>query len=155
MRRWRNGWRGATPTPCGHGVWPAPRGGQNLSVDDQCSTRVAPVDPRSDDSSFSGGENSHVIMHQCGLLGVRVGEASHPGPRVRDKHRRRVASWSDDEPLVRPIVSRDVIPRTEAGSAVTEEFDMTDADSPDEAQCATQVQDRVLSFFQVLGQFDD
>ena len=93
-----------------------------------------------------------------------MGEASHPGPRVREMHRRRVASSSDDEPLVRPIVGRDVIPRREAGSVVTatgreashnryvalrdvevsrevefgvhlgEEFDLTVADSPDEAE---------------------
>ena len=58
-------------------------------------------------------------MHQCGFVGVRVGEASHPGPRVRDKHRRRVASSSDDEPLIRPIVGREVIPRTEAVADLT------------------------------------
>ena len=52
-------------------------------------------------------------MHQCGLLGVRVGEASHPGPRVREKHRRRLASSSDDELLSRPMEGRDVIPRTD------------------------------------------
>ena len=48
-----------------------------------------------------------------------MGEASHPGPRVREMHRRRVASSSDGEPLVRPIVGRDVIPRIEAGSVVS------------------------------------
>ena len=48
-----------------------------------------------------------------------VCEASHPGPRIRERHRRRVASSSDDEPLVRPIVGCDVIPRTEAGFVVT------------------------------------
>ena len=109
------------------------------------------------DRSFHVGQHSEVITHQGGLLGVRVGEASHPGPRVREMHRRRVASSSDDEPLVRPIVGRDVIPRREAGSVVIvtrreashntyvalrdvefgvhlgEEFDLTVADSPDEA----------------------
>ena len=53
-----------------------------------------------------------MITHQCGLLGVRIGEASHPGPRARVKHHRRVVSSSDDEPLVRPNIGRDVIPRT-------------------------------------------
>ena len=52
-------------------------------------------------------------MHQCGVLGVRVGEASHLGPRVREKHRRRLASSSDDEFLSRPNEGRDVITRTD------------------------------------------
>ena len=52
------------------------------------------------------------IRHQCGLLGVRVGEASNPGPprtqgnrrhRSRSRNGARESQWvvsSDDEPLV-------------------------------------------------------
>ena len=42
-----------------------------------------------------------------------MGEASHPGPRVREKHRRRLASSSDDEFVSRPMEGRDVILRTD------------------------------------------
>ena len=41
-----------------HGCLTAPRGGQNVSVNDPCGARVAPVDPRTDELSFSGGEHS-------------------------------------------------------------------------------------------------
>ena len=51
---------------------------RGLSVDDESSSGVAPVDSRTDRSTVSGGEHGEVVLHQCGLLGVRVGEASHP-----------------------------------------------------------------------------
>ena len=60
------------------------------------------------------------IRHQCGLLGVRVGEASNPGPPSSPRNRRhrsrsrkgaRDSQWvvsSDDEPLVeRPVAPTD------------------------------------------------
>ena len=58
----------------------------------QLMTKAAPAS-RADDRSFIGGEHSEVmrrfhsscqfcelIRHQCGWVGVRVGEAAHPGP---------------------------------------------------------------------------
>ena len=117
--------------PHSHGCRTAPRGGQNFSVDDQCGARVAPVDPRTDELSFSGGEHSEVIAHQCGgahgalsggcernsrygLRGVKIGEASNPGPPKRCAERDTVVHArqrsrsqgchtlvsSDEEPLV-------------------------------------------------------
>ena len=141
VRRGDGGVVGRTPRRSSEGIGDgtAPRGGKALSINDNRCRRVAPVDSEPEDSPFCVGEYSEVITHQCGLFGVRVGEASHPGPRVRDRHRRRVVS-SDDELLERPIVGRDVFPRTEAGSVITasgahlgEEFDLTIAESPDEA----------------------
>ena len=81
--------------------------------------KVAPVDPRPDDSSFRGGEHSEVIAHQCGLLGVRVGDASHPGPRFSQRSRRIVqsVSSSDEEPLL--ASHRNVIPRVTGATSVT------------------------------------
>ena len=55
-----------------------PRGCEGLSVDDERSQRVAPVDSGTDHSTVNIGEHGEVILHQCGFLGVRVGEASHP-----------------------------------------------------------------------------
>ena len=56
-----------------------------------------------------------------GLRGIRVGEASNPGPtrRIRDPSKAIIDSLereltmvdSDEEPLVRPSVGRNVIPR--------------------------------------------
>ena len=49
-----------------------------------------------------------------GLRGVRVGEASHPGPSTGQRNRRhhsRSRNVAADELLVRPIEGRDVIPR--------------------------------------------
>ena len=56
-------------------------------------------------------QNSRVVHARNGLRGVRVGEASNPGPRRQCRH--RFASSSEDEFLVRPIAGRDVIPRME------------------------------------------
>ena len=67
-----------------------------------------------------GGGAVRVVVHQCGLSGCRVGEASYPGP-VQTRQARRlersfpctqVDASSDDEALVRPNRGRHVIPRT-------------------------------------------
>ena len=112
------------------------RGGQNFSVNDPCG---APVDPRTDELSFSGGEHSEVIAHQCGgahgalsgacernsrygLRGVKIGEASNPGPSKRSAGRDTVVharqrssdpghltlidSSDEDTPFVVPRPSR-------------------------------------------------
>ena len=61
-----------------------------------------------------------------GLSGVRLGEASNPGPpgrRVRDSaeevldslERELTLIESDDEPLVRAATGRNVVPRINAG----------------------------------------
>ena len=89
-----------------HGVRKTPRGCEGLSVDDERSQRVAPVDSGTDRSTVNIGEHGEVILHQCGFLGVRVGEASHPGPR-----RSHQDNTSDDEPLVRSNGGRHVVPR--------------------------------------------
>ena len=89
-----------------HGVKKTPRGCEGLSVDDERSQRVAPVDSGTDRSNVNIGEHGEVILHQCGFLGVRVGEASHPGPK-----RSHQDNTSDDEPLVRSNVGRHVVPR--------------------------------------------
>ena len=85
VRRGDGGVVGRTPRRSSEGIGDgtAPRGGKALSINDNRSRRVAPVDSEPEDSPFCVGEYSEVITHQCGLLGVRVGEASHPGPRVR------------------------------------------------------------------------
>ena len=63
-----------------------------------------------------------IIRHQCGVLGCRVGEVSNPGPVVTRQGRRQafhdtqIDVSSDEEPLVRPNMGRDVIARIEAGS---------------------------------------
>ena len=36
--------------------------------------------------------NSEVIRVRCGMTGVRVGEAAHPGPGRESRRRRRVSS---------------------------------------------------------------
>ena len=61
------------------------------------------------------------VTHQCGFVGCRVGEASNPGPVLTRRGRRAEACHdthidvsSDEEPLVRPNMGRDVIARTEA-----------------------------------------
>ena len=58
---------------------------------------------------FGAREFMGRIVTKWGFRGVRVGEASHPGPSVAA--RRGQDSTSDDEPLVRPNVGRDVVPR--------------------------------------------
>ena len=43
---------------------------------------------------------AEAIRHQCGLTGVRVGEADNPGPRRRHRTQRRALPWvwdSDSE----------------------------------------------------------
>ena len=124
VRRGDGGMVGGTPGRFadGSGDRTAPRGCKGLSIDDNSCRGGAPVDSKPENSSFCAGEHSEVILYQCGLLGIRVGEASHPGPvktrsaRRLERSRRRVASSSDDEPLVRPVVGREVIPRIEAGA---------------------------------------
>ena len=62
-----------------------------------------------------------------GLRGVRLGEAS-PGRRTRDMsdevldnlERELRLIESDDEPLVRPTVGRNVVPRISSGEAIGE-----------------------------------
>ena len=104
VRRGGGGVVGRTPrrSSDGSGDRTAPRGSKTLSIDDNSCRGVASIDSKPENSSFSVGEHSEVTMHQCGLLGVRVGEASNPGPRVREKLRRRLASSSDDEFLSQP-----------------------------------------------------
>ena len=59
-----------------------------------------------------------MISHQCGLNGVRVGEASHPGPRLFRKGRRIVCSSSDEEPSLAP--HRNVVPRVAGATSVAD-----------------------------------
>ena len=62
VQRGDGGVDGGAPrrSPDGHGIGTASRGGQSVSIDDKCGTRVAPVS-RADDHSFTGGEHSEVM----------------------------------------------------------------------------------------------
>ena len=74
------------------------------------------------------GWESSVRNSRCCLRGVRLGEASHPGPPGRrsrnsaeellDNLERELDFESDDEPLVRPTIGRNVVPRISTGEPV-------------------------------------
>eukprot|EP00973_Karenia_brevis_P090392 12402323-Karenia_brevis.AAC.1 len=51
--------------------------------------------------SFSAAMPAMKVTWQCGLLGVRVGETSHPGPVTEDQ-RQRVRRMADQMILVVP-----------------------------------------------------
>ena len=81
--------------------------------------------------SHTVGWESGVRNSRHGLRGVRVGEASHPGPhgrRTRDVsdtvldnlERELRLIESDDEPLVRSTSGRNVVPRISSGEAIGE-----------------------------------
>ena len=82
-------------------------------------------------AAFISCQHDHVVnpvTHQCGFVGCRVGEASNPGPVLTRRGRRAQACHdthidvsSDEEPLVRPNMGRDVIARTEASGACNAE----------------------------------
>ena len=79
----------------------------------------------------TAGWESGVRNSRYGLRGVRLGEASHPGPhgrRTRDVsdtvldnlERELRLIESDDEPLVRSTGGRNVVPRISSGEAIGE-----------------------------------
>ena len=80
------------------------------------------------------GWESGVWHSRYGLRGVRLGEASNPGPpgrHIRDSaeetldnlERELTLVESDDEPLVRPTTGRKVVPRISAGEPILVQSD--------------------------------
>ena len=88
---------------------------------------------RSHSVPFHGGKPCVVRSLRYGLQGVRIGEASHAGPRLLRRYRgsRRgavVTSDDDDAPLLSEGLRRNVVPRV-AGSVSVADFGQTVADS--------------------------
>ena len=75
-------------------------------------------------------QGQSVPFHDGGLRGLRIGEASHPGPRLLRRYRgsRRgvvvTSSDDDDAPLLSEGLRRNVVPRV-AGSASVADFGQT------------------------------
>ena len=89
--------------------WTTFRGGEIVQTHGASCARVAaPTDCIVAVHPCAHGE---VTSHQCGLNGVRVGEASHPGRRLFQRGRRvsENDSSSDEEPLW--ASHRNVVPR--------------------------------------------
>ena len=118
----------------GVGCWTVGRSGEGVEPLDTGSAGVATDDRRpvrQRQHAVCGGQLCEVIRHQCGMVGVRVGEATNPGPvgpvdeelldclqrdlsRVPRRVRRRVMDSDSDVPLLRADPSeaqdrRDVI----------------------------------------------
>ena len=84
------------------------RSGENFAIAHASIFGVAVEDSRPvhDNTTFSSGQLCKVIRHRCGMLGVRVGEASHRPPVLRRLCRNRNALFeisSDEEPLIQCI----------------------------------------------------
>ena len=111
FQEWMEGRRLANR--CGNGT--VLRSGEDFSVACASSVGVAAGDPRpSHVTPISSGQFCAVIRHRCGMLGVRVGEASNPGPpslrRLRRNRSAVCAISSDEEPLIRGV-GRNVVAR--------------------------------------------
>ena len=78
---------------------------------------------RSQSVPFHGGKPCVVRSSRYGLRGVRIGEASHPGPRLLRRYRGSrggvAASSDDDAPLLSQDL-RNVIPRMEGSVSVSD-----------------------------------
>ena len=93
-------------------------------------------------ASVHGGEHRPVsqklrlVVHRCGFLGCRVGEASNPGPvqtrqARRAEHDRLTArrqtqvdvSSDEEEPIVRPNIGRHVVARTNLAHGSVDDSD--------------------------------
>ena len=100
---------------CGNGT--VLRSGEDFSVACASSVGVAAGNPRpSHVTPISSGHFCAVIRHRCGMLGVRVGDASNPGPpslrRLRRNRSAMCAISSNEEPLIRGT-GRNVVARVE------------------------------------------
>ena len=100
---------------------------------DVCSDRSGRRREEVHRGNTDGGE-SGLRNSRYGLRGVRLGEASNPGPpgrRVRDSaeeildslERELTSIESDDEPLVRAGTGRNVVPRIHAGEPTVVQSD--------------------------------
>ena len=59
---------------------------------------------------------TRIVIHQCGLLGCRVGEATNPGPPRRMRRVLSDTSSSECDPSVRTSGGRCVVPRVHSQS---------------------------------------
>ena len=115
------------------GCWTATRSCEGFAPLDAGSAGMATNDPRPvHEYAICSGQFSEVIRQQCGMVGVRVGEAANPGPpgsvdeelldclqrdlsrRVPRRVRRRVMDSDSDVPLLHVDSDADRSPRMSA-----------------------------------------
>ena len=106
------------------GIWTTFRGGEIVQTGGASYARVAA--PTDCIVAVHPCAHDEVTSHQCGLNGVEVGEASHPGPRLFQGGRRVFEndSSSDEEPLL--ASHRNVVPHVSGATSVANATQLDD-----------------------------